>query len=465
MRTHCKNSNLLLIATIAMASVFTGGRAGADEPLRWKFKVGDKLNHTMKQQWASAAIDRGTKKMQAQPTWIQFINDCGPNAQKANKDQSTKAFHEKYKDKPIEWIGHVKSVKSKDKGFDVIINMDPTETDAPWANVKVSVGEALKTQVAALRPDSIVKLSGKLTKLGDAKTSHEAEATAIAPQQAMNTMIDQILEMTWDVRGVDEATGEAVIGLKFDRVKMKMTMPLGTFEYDSKSEAAPTGLGAAIAPMYKALMEGEFEITVTARGEVKDVKIPDSVVEALKGASGATKLGDLATSDGFKKMISKGALVLPKDPPKPGETWNTKVDMNNQSLGKQSLETIYRYEGTKDVGGTKYALIRPELKMEFENPPNAAGSEPQQPPQLRQMPMKVKEQSSDGEVLFDIKQGRLHLAKMRQNVAIEAGGGGEFVDWTIAQRIDVEVTPASEKKAGDVPKAAAGVKKETAKTK
>jgi hypothetical protein len=464
MHNRCRNLWFVLFLIFALSNALAATRAGADEPLRWKFKVGDKLSHTMKQQWASAAIDRGKKAMPPSISWIQFIGDCGPNAQKANKEQSAKSFAEKYKDKPIDWIGHVKSVTSKDKGFEVIVNMDPTEGSAPWANVKVHAGEPLKTQVAALRPDSIVKLSGKLTKLGDANSNHEMEATGIVPQQAMSTAIDQVLEMTWDVKGVDEATGEAVVGLKFDRVKMKMTMPIGMFEYDSKSEATPTGLGAAIAPMYKALMDGEFEITVTARGEVKDVKIPDSVVEALKGASGATKLGDLATSEGFKKMISQGALILPEGAPKKGETWNTKVVMNNQSLGKQSLATTYRYEGTKEIGGTKYALIRPELKMEFENAPNPAASEPQQPPQLRQLQMKVKEQRSDGEVLFDIKAGRLHTAAMNQNVAIEAGGGGDFVDWVIAQRIDVEVTPASENKAAsDAPKTTANGPKEKKK--
>ena len=44
----------------------------------------------------------------------------------------------------------------------------------------------------------------------------------------------------------------------------------------------PTGLAAMIAPMYKAMTKGEFEITMTARGEVKDVKIPEEVIAALK---------------------------------------------------------------------------------------------------------------------------------------------------------------------------------------
>ena len=32
-----------------------------------------------------------------------------------------------------------------------------------------------------------------------------------------------------------------------------------------------------LAPMYKALMKGAFAITMTPRGEIKDVKIPEEL--------------------------------------------------------------------------------------------------------------------------------------------------------------------------------------------
>ena len=128
----------------------------------------------------------------------------------------------------------------------------------------------------------------------------------------MNTTMRQEMNMTWDVQGVDEKTRRSRHRQKFDRVKMKMTTPVGGFEYDSKSETAPTGLGAMIAPMYKAMTQGEFEITMTARGEVKDVKIPEEVLAALKNSPGAAAMGDIASAEGFKKMISQGALVLPE---------------------------------------------------------------------------------------------------------------------------------------------------------
>jgi hypothetical protein len=276
----------------------------------------------------------------------------------------------------------------------------------------------------------------------------QMSASGAALPQEMKTSMRQEMNMTWDVQGVDDESGEAVIRQKFDRVKMKMQTPVGGFEYDTKSEEAPTGLGAMIAPMYKAMTEGEFEITMTSRGEVKDVKIPEQVLTALKNSPNAAAMGDIASAEGFKKMISQGALVLPKDAPKKGDTWKTKVEMKNPAVGKQTVETTYRYEGTKDIKGKKFAVIKPELKMEFDNQqPAAKEGQPQQPAAQQNVQMKIKDQTSAGEVLFDIGAGRLYSTLLKQNVTIEATVNGQTIQQKIDQKIDVTVTPAGEKKA------------------
>jgi hypothetical protein len=259
------------------------------------------------------------------------------------------------------------------------------------------------------------------------------------PVGQMTTTMRQEMDMTWDVQGVNKETGEAVIKQKFDRVRMKMMTPYGGFEYDSKSDAAPTGLAAMIAPMYKAMTNGEFEITMTARGEVKDVKIPDDVIAALKAAPGAAAMGDIASADGFKKMISQGALVLPEAVPKKDDKWSTKVEMNNPAIGKQTVETTYTFDGIKDIDGTKYAVIKPQLRMEFEKKEGAKQG----------LSMKIADQSSDGEVLFNIDKGRLSSTKLNQKVSIDATVNGQSMKQKIEQKIDVKVSPAGEKKSDD----------------
>jgi hypothetical protein len=245
----------------------------------------------------------------------------------------------------------------------------------------------------------------------------------------LETKMIQHMDMTWDIQEVNDA-GDATIRQKFNRVKMEMKSPFGGFEYDSASEEAPAGLAATIAPMYKAMTEGEFVITMSDRGEVKDVKIPEEVVKAIQQSPGAAAMGELATDEGFKKMISQGALQLPEEAPQPGQKWSTKMEVKNPMVGTQTVETTYQYEGTKEVDDATYALIRPQLAMAF--------GEPAQPG----VQMKIGEQSSDGEILFNVEEGRLHTSTLNQNVTIDVTAGGQAMQQKIDQRIEVKVTPA-----------------------
>ncbi len=253
------------------------------------------------------------------------------------------------------------------------------------------------------------------------------------PVGKMETKMRQQMEMTWDVQQVN-ADGSAVIRQTFDRVRMKMTTPGGEINYDTDSVEAPAGMAAMIAPMYKAMTEAEFIITMSDRGQVTEVNIPDEVIEALKNSPGAAMMGDLATSEGFKKMIAQGSLVLPENPPQKGDSWSSKVEMENPMAGKQTVETTYRYEETKEMDGTTYAVIRPELKMSIASTPE------------QNVQMKVTDQSSEGEVLFNVDEGRLHTSKFKQNVTLDVSVGGQSMTQKIDQTVDVTVTPTDEAK-------------------
>jgi hypothetical protein len=246
------------------------------------------------------------------------------------------------------------------------------------------------------------------------------------PTGQLHTSMNQVMNMQWDVKGVDDQ-GNAVVEQSIKRIQMKMTAPGGQgFDYDSASEGPAVGMAAMIAPMFEAMTAGAFEVTMTPRGEVSDVRIPPDMAAAIaKGPGGAG--GEKAAIDQFKAMITQGAFVLPENPPTPGEEWTTKVDVKNPAGGNQTVETTYKYEGSRDVDGTTFAVIRPSLKMEL------AGN--------AMMQMKVKEQSTDGEVLFNEEAGRLHSMSIDQDLTIDVGVGGQTMPGTIKQKVDVTVTP------------------------
>jgi hypothetical protein len=201
-----------------------------------------------------------------------------------------------------------------------------------------------------------------------------------------------------------------------------------SFTYDSQEPGEPQGMAAMIAPMFDAMTKGKFEVTMSPQGQILDVIVPQEVIDALKNSPAAPMMGDMATADGFKQLLSQGAMVLPKEALEPGQQWTTSVEMNNPMVGKQTVNTTYTYEGTKDVGGTTYDVFRPSIQMNF----GGEGA----------MQMSIKEQKSTGEILFNREAGRLHSTTLNQDMTMGMNVGGQVLEQKIHQQVDVKVTPA-----------------------
>jgi hypothetical protein len=287
----------------------------------------------------------------------------------------------------------------------------------------------------------------------------------MGPSSQLTTNVHQVMDMSWDVQGVNDQ-GEAVILQKFDRVQMKMTGPMAV-DYDTAKDEPPTGMAAAFAPLYKAMTKGEFEVTMTARGEIKDVKVPQEVLDALKSSPGAAQMGDLAKPDGFQKMIMQNAFVLPENAPKKGENWSTTATVTNPVAGQQTVETSYTFEDMKEVDGQQFAVFQPNIKMSFgpaAEPAIAADSKDAKegdakadakddaksdaksdakPPAHPNpaMQMKVKDQKSDGEVLFNATAGRLSSMSVKQDLSMDISVAAQTLQQQIHQDIEVKVTP------------------------
>lgn len=269
-----------------------------------------------------------------------------------------------------------------------------------------------------------------------------------SPTGPENISMHQEMYTKWQVVGVNEE-GEAVVAQKFDRLKIKTTLPppLVSFEYDTKADKPPSGAAAMIEPVFKKLIENEIELTITARGVIKDVKIPSEVTTALKESSIAAAMGEMATPEGFKKMITRGSLVLPEKTPKPGETVSSKVDVNSPGGGKLIVDTAYRYEGQKDIGGVPHAIFRPSLTLSYDGVNEA----------------KITQQESSGETLFNIPAGRLNSTTLAHKVTIEADVQGQKVQQKIEQKIEVKVSPADEKNSEETKKPVPTAEKPTGK--
>ena len=248
-----------------------------------------------------------------------------------------------------------------------------------------------------------------------------------APTQQMTTTAQQLMNMHWNVKSVD-GDGNATVEQQFDRIQIRMAVPGGQgLVYDTDSEEPATGMAAMIAPTMEAMTAGSFSFKITPRGEVSDVQFSEELKNAVKNGPG----GEAGGVEQFKSMVSQVAFPLPENMPKPGETWKTNVTVANPAGGTQTVETTYTFDGTRDADGTTFAVLKPAMSMEMAKNP--------------MMEMKMKEQKTDGEVLFDLKAGRLHSMSVNLNITMDMVAQGMTMPGTIDQKIEVKVTPGAAK--------------------
>lgn len=261
-------------------------------------------------------------------------------------------------------------------------------------------------------------------------------SAAAGPAGNFETGMKQTMDIVWAINEVD-SDGNAVMTQKIERVKLQMNMPGGqTMEYDTASDKPPVGLSAMLAPLYRAMTEGDFKITMSPQGKIVKAQAPEGLAEAMKNIPGAAAMGDLTTPEGIQQMLTQGSMTLPEGDPEKGETWKNEMDIKTP-MGNQEVVTTYKYMGTKEVDGKSFAVIEPKQEINTEADPNA------------QVQMSIAEQSSEGEILFDRELGRLHSSQLKQNIEMEMTVQGQVVTQTIDQTIEMKLKDGGKDSATD----------------
>jgi hypothetical protein len=221
-----------------------------------------------------------------------------------------------------------------------------------------------------------------------------------APNQEYKVTNTQTTDMTWKV-GAVAADGTAEITQTIDRIQAKVDGPFGSFEYDSKADKAPEGLLAAQqVQLIKAQVGAVFQYKMSPRGELSDVKVPESLVKTLKELTPAGAPGELS-EEGLKNMIHESSLALPAEDLTPGKSWVRPVKMPSP-IGTMSFEKTYTYEGPAD-GAQKIGL---KVKVSME------------PAADNKADVKLGAQEGSGTFLFDNNAGRVASSNVAQKLEL-----------------------------------------------
>lgn len=239
-------------------------------------------------------------------------------------------------------------------------------------------------------------------------------------QHATNT-----LDMTWTVADV-QADGSAVVKLRFDRVQLRVQSPgVDEVNVDTQATDEPQGFAAMISPLLREMSRTEITATMSPRGKIADVQVPEQLLQAIAAGPGAQLLGDLATQDGVARTVASASFELPETL-EPGAEWTSTVEVANPVLGKNTIRTTYRYVGPRQVDGVEYEAFAPTIEIGFANGPAA---------------VEISNQQTSGEALFNRAAGRLESTHVEHAMDLKLTADGRTIAQSIKQKATMERLP------------------------
>ena len=251
----------------------------------------------------------------------------------------------------------------------------------------------------------------------------------VGPGEAATSAIKQTIDMVWEIESVEE-NGNAVLTQTIERVQMGIAAPgQAEVQYDSSSEEPPQGYAAMLAPMFQAMISAPFKVTMSPRGEIVDVEVPQSLIEAMSQIPGGAMLGSLATEEGFRNMIRQSSILLPKpEELVEGHQWTSSIEMDNPIAGKIITETTYQYQGPREVEGQPMEVFVPSIETKFTGGEGANS-------------IAVEKQDATGEILFNRQAGRLESSKIVQQMQMVITVGDNKINQNLDQTISFRIVP------------------------
>jgi hypothetical protein len=240
---------------------------------------------------------------------------------------------------------------------------------------------------------------------------------SIAGQKTTQSM-KQTMDMGWNIENVS-ANGEAVMGQTIQRIQMDFSGSLiESFKYDSAEKTPPaTSMARRIADSYSKILNQQFQVSMKPSGEITDVKIPETLMEALTSSGNG-----VLTESMVKQMMTQSAITLPTTPITRGQSWTNKqvVDL---PYGKMAIDSKLTYAGPDTTG--RLAVIRMEPQISIQNSENSAQQ------------VALNSSKGQGNVYFDPAQGRIVRSELDLTMDLSVKLNEQQFDQKVNQRLEM----------------------------
>jgi hypothetical protein len=225
------------------------------------------------------------------------------------------------------------------------------------------------------------------------------------------------------------ADGKGKITQKFQRIAFDMTTPTANIQYDSEKNKNPDDpAGKIMAPMFNALVNGEFKLIMAPDGSISDMEIPESVTKAMQKLAqgpGGPGLGEMFSKEGLKKIFSQN-VSFPTGPVEKGKSWESKTELK-LPFGKMEVATKYTYEGPTKEGSKTLEKITT-------SPTSTVTADPNAP-----ITIAIKKQDAKGTILFDNEAGRMVQSNIESSMQMEITANGMTFTQNVQQTTNLKL--------------------------
>jgi Family of unknown function (DUF6263) len=252
----------------------------------------------------------------------------------------------------------------------------------------------------------------------------------LASGQSITSKVRHDSDIRWIVKSVSPE-GIAEVAQAIDRVRIRMEAPgQPVFEFDTASkESPPEGpVAAQMVPMFRALAGLECTLMMDPRGEIRDVRIADSVLESIQKSLPAGPAAQMLSKESLKNMVGQSSLILPKEAVAKGKTWTEKSKMPANQFGTMVIDKTYTYQGAEAAEPTH---IRIDLNTKTTLEP--AANSP--------VELELKNQDGKGQIVFDSEKGRIVSSHLDMSMTQKIKAGGQELDQTVVNQVDMKQKP------------------------
>jgi hypothetical protein len=233
--------------------------------------------------------------------------------------------------------------------------------------------------------------------------------------------VSSTVDMHFVVKSVEG--DKATLAIKMDRLQMNVNSPIEQVAYDSAGliPGEESSLWPSIKGRVEKLVGSEAIVSITSKGNITEIKLPDDVIAALKEESPNPQvqrfMSGVFDTAGVKSLIKQAFVPLPEAASDVGTEWKTNEEIARPPFGKVLVDRTLTFVG-EDEGSGGYENIAISTKVAFEQSEGENAEE---------ISLEISEQEGKGNVEFDAETGRTREMEFSQTMKMDITFGGNDV--------------------------------------